>query len=232
MKLYEVIFYGSHGDGNAEDTIYLVRANTFPTAVELASAFARPEYHNGERFPEADVVHEIGTDSSLEAGKNGERVLRGPYFFYAYNYGWKYWERKLEGKDWEEVRHEPPTDSESKNNHPESMKLYEVLFLDRRDRDRDREVDTSAIFLIRTTNLQNAVALAGGARRHNESFCPHTAFEIGNHLTELEVIPRVLRGPYYERGINFGWRKWSRKGDPYDTDSSKPDIWEEAGRSA
>ena len=230
MKLYEVIFYGSHGDGNAEDTIYLVRANTFPNAVELASAFARAENHNGEHLPEADVVHEIGTDSSFNAGDNRERVLRGPYFFHAINYGWKHWQRKLESKDWEEVKHEPPQELVPKTDHPESMKLYEVLFLDRRDR--DREVDTSAIFLIRATSLKNAIGLAGGARRHNQSFCPHTAFEIGNHVTELLVEPKVLRGPYYERGINFGWREWTRTGDPYDTDSSKPDIWEEVVRPA
>jgi len=102
MKLYEVIFYGSHGDGNAEDTIYLVRSHNFLKAAQLASAFARAEDHGGKRFPEADVVHEIGTDSSPYADKGGEKALRGPYFNFAYNYGWKAWKRKPESKDWKE----------------------------------------------------------------------------------------------------------------------------------
>ena len=105
MNLYEVIFYGSHGDGNAEDTIYLVRAPDFQAAIRLASAFAPAESHEGERFPSADYVHQVGTDSSPHADKSGERVLRGPYFEHAYNFGWRAWQRKLESKVWEEVDH-------------------------------------------------------------------------------------------------------------------------------
>jgi hypothetical protein len=109
------------------------------------------------------------------------------------------------------------------------MKLYEVLFLDRRD----QSGDTDAIFLVRAGDLQEAVKLAMSARRHNESFRPLTVFEIG---TELAITDhknaKVLRGPYYECGFNYGWREWSRKGDPYDTDNMVPDVWEEVVHAA
>jgi hypothetical protein len=104
------------------------------------------------------------------------------------------------------------------------MKLYEVLLLDRRDRDSDRD----SIFLVRAPDLDKAVALADSARRHNESFRPHTVFEIGtDSAIGGHKDPKVLRGPYCECGFNFGWREWRRKGDPYDTDNTIADVWEE-----
>jgi hypothetical protein len=103
------------------------------------------------------------------------------------------------------------------------MKLYEVLFLDRRD----PHGDTDSIFLVRAPDLRKAVELARSYARENESFRPHTVFEIGvESATREHDNPRVLRGPYYECGFNFSWREWKRKGDPYDTDN-KPDVWEE-----
>lgn len=109
------------------------------------------------------------------------------------------------------------------------MKLYEVLFLDRRDRDGDGD----AIFLVRAPDLQNAVAIAETARRHNESFRPHTVFEIGTDLAiRDDTDSEVLRGPYYECGFNRGWREWRRKGHPYDTDGSIADVWEEVTHAA
>ena len=109
------------------------------------------------------------------------------------------------------------------------MKLFEVLFLDRRD----RSGDTDAIFLIRAPDLSRAVELAGSARRHNESFRPHTVFELGTEsATRDRQDAKVLRGPYYECGFNFGWREWTRKGDPYDTDSTIADVWEEVIHAA
>ena len=105
MKIYEVIFWGSHGKGDDEDTIYLVRASDFRAAVEDVQCNASPSNHNGERFPFAHVVHEVGTDLSPYADAN-PRILRGPYFAHAYNFGWKSWHRKIEGSDytndWEE----------------------------------------------------------------------------------------------------------------------------------
>src|SRR5262245_43117426 len=78
MKLFEVIFWGSHGDGNAEDTIYLVRALDFRAAVEDVERNASPNNHNGKRFPLAHVVYEIGTDLSPYADPD-PGILRGPY---------------------------------------------------------------------------------------------------------------------------------------------------------
>ena len=112
MNLYEVIFYGSYGktDGD-EDTIYLVRAPDFKSAVEEVWTNASSKDHGGERYPLADYVHEVGVDSSPHAATAGTRVLRGPYIQCAHNHGWRAWQRKIEGakktKDWEEVNHLP-----------------------------------------------------------------------------------------------------------------------------
>jgi hypothetical protein len=42
MKLYEVIFCGSRGNGDDEETIYLVRAPDFRTALEDVQRNASP----------------------------------------------------------------------------------------------------------------------------------------------------------------------------------------------
>jgi hypothetical protein len=104
MNLYEVVFWGSKGDGNAEDTIYLVRASDFKAAVEDVQRNASPQNHNGERRPLAHVVYEVGVDQSPLAEAN-PKILRGPYFAFAYNCGWNAWERKMVDaqytNDWE-----------------------------------------------------------------------------------------------------------------------------------
>ncbi len=42
MKLYEVIFWGSHGSRPNKDTIYLVRAHDFKAAVDEVRTNASP----------------------------------------------------------------------------------------------------------------------------------------------------------------------------------------------
>lgn len=105
MKLFEVIFWGSHGDGNSEDTIYLVRAPDFRSAVDDVQRNASARDHNGESGPLPHVVYEVGTDLSPYADSN-PRILRGPYFAHAYNFGWRAWHRKIKGsgyaREWEE----------------------------------------------------------------------------------------------------------------------------------
>jgi hypothetical protein len=105
MKIYEVIFWGSHGDRPNKDTIYLVRAENFKSAIEEVSTNASARDHGGEKHPQAHVVYEVGEDLSL-SHKDHPRILRGPYFESAYNRGWKAWYRKIEGsgytKEWEE----------------------------------------------------------------------------------------------------------------------------------
>ena len=106
MNLYEVIYYGSHGNGDAEDTIFLVRASDFRTAIEHVKFNASARDHNGETQSLAHVVYEIGIDLSPHADRNHPCILRGPYFSHAHNRGWKSWGRKIKGSeytfDWEE----------------------------------------------------------------------------------------------------------------------------------
>lgn len=106
MNLYEVIFYGSYGKPDGSDTIYLVSAPDYKSAVEAVWCNASSSNHGGEGFPLADVVHEIGVDSSRHAEAVGTRIIRGPYIQRAYNYGWKSWSRKIDGSEktneWEE----------------------------------------------------------------------------------------------------------------------------------
>jgi hypothetical protein len=99
MNLYEVIYYGSHGDGNAEDTIYLVRASDFRAAVEHAQRNLSASDHAGQTGILADVVYEIGVDLSPFAVANHPCTIRGPYFAFAYNRGWKSWKRKVEDSE-------------------------------------------------------------------------------------------------------------------------------------
>jgi hypothetical protein len=95
MNIYEVVFYGSHGDPDAEDTIYLVRAPDFRAAIEDVARNGSPREHNGCRSDLADAVYELGQDSSPYADRN-PRILRGPYFAFAYNCGWRSWVRESE----------------------------------------------------------------------------------------------------------------------------------------
>jgi hypothetical protein len=108
MKLFEVIFWGSRGNGDAADTIYLVRAPDFRAAVADVQRNASPRDHNQERSPLAQVVYEIGTDSSPYA-ESHPQILRGPYFAFAFNRGWRAWHRKMAGSsythEWEEEVH-------------------------------------------------------------------------------------------------------------------------------
>ena len=105
MNLYEVVFWGSHGDGDAEDTIYLVRAADFRAAAEDVQRNGSPSKHTGRHDTMAHTVYEVGRDLSPYADDN-PRILRGPYFAFAYNFGWRSWSRKIEGaeytKEWQE----------------------------------------------------------------------------------------------------------------------------------
>ena len=75
MKLFEVIFIGAYDDG--KDKIYLVRAQDFRAAVEDVQCKASRSEHDGERFPLAHVVFEIGSDLS-PYGDARPGILRGP----------------------------------------------------------------------------------------------------------------------------------------------------------
>jgi len=114
MHLYEVVHWGSHGNGDAEDTIYLVRATHYREAVDLVFSNASPSDHNGVHNPISHTVYEIGTDSS-SLTDHTPVILRGPYFAYAHNHGWKSWSRVF-GSDgyldqWELDSHADPDSS-------------------------------------------------------------------------------------------------------------------------
>lgn len=104
MNLYEVIYWSSHGKSNSEDTIYLVRAPDFLAAVEHVRCNTSLSDHSGIL---AHIVYEIGVDLSPTADSDSPRTIRGPYFSFAYNCGWRSWERQMKGSEytteWKEV---------------------------------------------------------------------------------------------------------------------------------
>ncbi len=83
MSLYEVIFWGASGRGDDADTIYLVRATDFRSAIEEVATNASPKHHRCQRLV-PHVVYELGSDQSSSAD-DGPRILRGPCFQSAYN---------------------------------------------------------------------------------------------------------------------------------------------------
>jgi hypothetical protein len=105
MFIFEVIFWGTRDLDKAKhdyDTIYLVRAPDYRSAVELVATNASKKTHpNGERT--AHIVFEIGKDLS---NYPNAQILRGPYYACAYNFGWRAWHRKIDGsnytREWEE----------------------------------------------------------------------------------------------------------------------------------
>ena len=107
MNLYEVMFYGTLNKlDNDADTIFLVRASDFRSAVEEVLVNRSSQLPaEGARRAIARVVYEIGIDRSCHSEQHPS-VLRGPYFQAAYNYGWKWWKRRVEDgevtEEWEE----------------------------------------------------------------------------------------------------------------------------------
>lgn len=92
MNIYEVVYWSSHGKMNSEDTIYLVRASDPQSAVDDVRRNASADDHSGVAFPLPDAVYELGIDLSPPA-YSSPRLLRGPYYTTAYNFGWKMWLR-------------------------------------------------------------------------------------------------------------------------------------------
>ena len=107
MNIYEVIFHGSTGGHPNKDTIYLVRAPDFRTAVSEVANNASPKKHEGEAFPLAHAVYEIGKIFPITP-EDHPRVLRGPYIESAYNRGWHAWYRKVKGSNYTREWSEDP----------------------------------------------------------------------------------------------------------------------------
>lgn len=105
MKIYEVIFWGSNGDGNAEDTIYLVRAPDFRSAADEAQRVASLANRGDIAASYADAVYEVGVNLG-SSGDSHALIILGPCYAYAVNRGWKAWKRKLDqSNEWEENHH-------------------------------------------------------------------------------------------------------------------------------
>lgn len=96
MKLFEVIFWGhltpTGYDGDAEDTIYLVRASDHADAAEFVQRNASRSIHPHDPKMIADTIYEIGTDASAN---DDTAIVRGPYFNFAYNAGWHSWSSEI-----------------------------------------------------------------------------------------------------------------------------------------
>src|SRR4051812_20170124 len=94
MNLYEVIYHGSNGDANAQDTIYLVRAPDFRAAITEVTNNGQPWKYDGSGRGLAHVVYEIGIETTPLGDSHVPSLLRGPYFAFAHNFGWRMWQRK------------------------------------------------------------------------------------------------------------------------------------------
>ena len=112
MKLYEVVFTDTRDPDGDRDAIFLVRAE------DMRSAVGEVFQNSGSRDHCSVLPHtifEIGEESRARLNSPDRRILRGPYYECAFNYGWREWRRRdLEpdrtevGRkyEWEEVTHE------------------------------------------------------------------------------------------------------------------------------
>jgi hypothetical protein len=98
VKIYEVIFTDSRDRDGDRDAIFLVRAEDFRSAVDEVFQ------NSGERkhcsiLPH--TVYEIGEELYILTNYPHERkILRGPYYECAFNFGWREWRMKdLEPKE-------------------------------------------------------------------------------------------------------------------------------------
>lgn len=98
LHIYEVIYYSGAGDpgGSGRDAIYLVSAVDYDDALNLADSYLSHWDKKGER-PLADVVHEIGI---VLLNVSDRRLLRGPYFEHAIQFGVRSWKRSAKTNEW------------------------------------------------------------------------------------------------------------------------------------
>jgi hypothetical protein len=94
MKLYEVIFTDSRDRDGDRDAIFLVRADDFRSAVDEVFNNGSCERHHCSILPH--TVYEIGEELyTLTTNYPHERkILRGPYYECAFNFGWREWRRE------------------------------------------------------------------------------------------------------------------------------------------
>jgi hypothetical protein len=93
VKIYEVIFTDSRDRDGDRDAIFLVRAEDFRSAV--AEVFQNSgERHHCSTLPH--TVYEIGEELYTFTNNypHERKILRGPYYESAFNFGWREWRRK------------------------------------------------------------------------------------------------------------------------------------------
>ena len=92
MKLYEVVFTDSREPEGDGDAIFLVRAEDFRSAVQEVFQ------NSGEREHCSTLPHtifEIGEELyTYTKYPQDRRILRGPCYQCAFNFGWREWRRK------------------------------------------------------------------------------------------------------------------------------------------
>ncbi len=108
-KLFEVIRSGCEHyptKGTGPDTIFLVRAENPKQAAETAERELRYVLSDHE-MTEATEVLELGIETTIwksHGTDDSPMVLRGPYYNYAYCYGWKRYSRQNPDEEWKEDR--------------------------------------------------------------------------------------------------------------------------------
>lgn len=88
------------------------------------------------------------------------------------------------------------------------MKIYEVVYSG------PHRIEGSDIaFLVRAPDFLAAVSEVtcnGGVEIKGR--VARSVYEIGLELTlSTKAAPQILRGPYYTRAYNYGWKRWDRK---------------------
>lgn len=93
MKLYEVVFTDTREPEGDGDAVFLVRADDFRSAVDEVLNNGSSGRHHCSILPH--TIFEIGEELYTPTNyPQLRRVLRGPYYECAFNYGWREWRRK------------------------------------------------------------------------------------------------------------------------------------------
>jgi hypothetical protein len=106
MNIYEVVFSNITDPDRDRDAIFLVRAYDFQDAIDEVM-------RNGSReqcSAQPHSVFELGSESRARFNDPDQRILRGPYFECAYNFGWREWRKSDDAPEgvvtWQEVADE------------------------------------------------------------------------------------------------------------------------------
>src|SRR5687767_5410607 len=88
MKIYEVVFTDTRARDGDRDATFLVRAPDFRAAIHEVM------FNGGSREHcslQPHTVFEVGEELRIRHNSPDQRILRGPYFECAFNFGWREW---------------------------------------------------------------------------------------------------------------------------------------------